>query len=220
MGVYLDKNVSWRKHIANVILKVSQTIGIVGRARRFMDTPQLALLYNTMVLPHLQYCLLNWGNFQHDRNLKLRDRILRLQKCFLRIIHKTHRLAHADPLFSQMNALKIDDLYAQSVRCFSFKLTRNMLPSRMLSLGNKIVHSHNTRGAKNNLIVNSSDHRSLQYVFPKHWNSLPTSLKESPSISSFKTNSKRDLLAPYSAFKCTTHDCRSCQPTPPDPLPN
>ena len=114
----------------------------------------------------------------------------------------------------------VDDLYVQSVRCFSFKFTRNMLPSRMLSLGNKIDHSHNTRGAKNNLIVNSSDHRSLQYVFPKHWNSLSTSLKESPSISSFKINSKRDLLAPYSAFKCTTPSCRLCQPALPDPLRN
>ena len=164
-----------------------------------------------MVLPHLQYCLINWGNFKEDRNLKLRDRILRLQKCFLRIIYGAHRLSHADPLFAQMNTLKIDDLFKQTVRCISYKLTNNMLPARMASLTHKINHSHHTRGSQNNLVIHTSDHRSLQYILPKHWNSLPNTLKQSTSISSFKVNSKKDLLAPYSAFACKTRSCRSCQ---------
>ena len=112
-------------------IQIIQMIGIVGRARRFLDNPQLILLCNTMVLPHLQYCLINWGNFKDDRKLKYRDRILRLQNCFLRIIYSGSRLSHADPLFARMGTLKIDDLFKQSVTCFSFKLTKNMLPIRM-----------------------------------------------------------------------------------------
>ena len=190
-------------------------IGIIGRARRFMDTPQLILLYNTMVLPHLQYCLINWGNFKEDRNLKYRDRILRLQKCFLRIIYSESRLSHADPLFARMGTLKIDDLFKQSVRCFSFKLTKNMLPNRMASLASRINHAHCTRGSQTNLITNSSNHRSLRYIGPNQWNSLPTTLKQLPSISSFKINSKKDLLKPYSAFVCKIENCKSCHLPPP-----
>ena len=78
LGVYIDKDISWRVHIGKIITKISQTVGIIGRARSFMDGPQLSLLYNTMVLPHLQYCLINWGNFEGDRNLGLRDRLLAL----------------------------------------------------------------------------------------------------------------------------------------------
>ena len=179
-----------------------------------MGTPQLILLYNTMVLPHLQYCLVNWGNFKDDRNLKFRDRILRLQKCFLRIIYGVHRLSHADPLFARMGTLKIEDLYKQTVRCLSFKLTNNMLPKRMASLANKINHSHQTRGSQSNLAINSKNHQSLRYILPKHWNPLPPVLKQSPSIGSFKANSKKDLVASYSAFVCSTRNCRSCLPTP------
>ena len=177
-----------------------------------MDTDQLLLLYNTMVLPHLQYCLVNWGNFKEDRNLKLRDRILRLQKCFLRIIYGAQRLSHADPLFARARTLKIEDLFKQSIRCFSFKQTHNMLPVRMATLANRIDHSHNTRGSQSNLVLRTSDHKSLRYTVPKYWNSLPTALKHAPTISSFKNNSKKDLLAPYSAFVCTTRNCRSCCP--------
>ena len=211
LGVILDENISWRKHINVLISKISQMIGIIGRARRFMEPPQLILLYNTMVLPHLQYCLINWGNFKDDRNLRLRDRILRLQKCFLRMIYGKGRLSHADPLFAKTGALKIDDLFKQSVRCFSFKLAKNMLPIRMASLANRINHSHQTRGSQTNLVINSSNHRSLRYIAPTLWNSLPTTLKEMPSISSFKANSKKELLEPYSTFVCTTKKCQSCQ---------
>ena len=63
LGVLIDNKISWQGHIRGTISKIRQTMGIIGRARGFMDGAQLLLLYNTMVLPHLQYCLLNWGNF-------------------------------------------------------------------------------------------------------------------------------------------------------------
>ena len=173
-----DKNLLWRKHINKVIQKISQTVSIIGRAGKFMDTPQLVLLYNTMVLPHLQHCLVTWGNFRDDRNRKLRDRILQLQKCFLRVIYSTHCLSHAHPLFARMGSLKIHDLYKQTIRCLSFKLINNTLPARMTTLASRINHSHHTRGLKINLAVNSSNHQSLNYILQTHWNLLPIALKK------------------------------------------
>ena len=80
LGVLIDKDISWRGHIGKVLTRVRQTMGIIGRARGFMNGPQLLLLYNTMVLPHLQYCLLNWGNFKRDGNSGLRGGLVSLQK--------------------------------------------------------------------------------------------------------------------------------------------
>ena len=48
LGVYIDRNVSWRAHIGRLITRISQTVGIIGRARGFMDGPQLMLLYNAI----------------------------------------------------------------------------------------------------------------------------------------------------------------------------
>ena len=118
LGVFIDKGISWRVHIGKIVSKISQTVGIIARARGFMNGPQLLLLYNTMVLPHLQYCLLNWGNFKGDRNLGLRDRLLTLQKSLVRIICSAGRISHADPLFAELATLKIDDLFVQSIRIF------------------------------------------------------------------------------------------------------
>ena len=177
-----------------------------------MNRAQLFLLYNTMVFLYLQYCLINWGNFKGDRNLGLRDRLLTLQKCLVRIISGTDRLAHADPLFANLATLKVDDLFAQSVRVFSYKLSRGMLPGGMATLLEKTGHGHATRGARSNLFVSRSDSRSIKCIAPKYWNPLPLGLKQSPSIASFKRGSKSGLLAPYGSFACSVRGCRSCPP--------
>ena len=212
LGVFIDSDVSWRVHIGKIITRISQTVGVIGRARSFMDRAQLSLLYNTMVLPHLQYCLINWGNFKGDRNLGLRDRLLTLQKRLVRIISGSHRISHADPLFAELGVLKVDDLYAQSVRLFAFKAARRMLPGGMVGMIDKVSHGYNTRGARSNFFMNRSDARSLKSIAPKVWNSLPLPMKELPSIASFKEGSKRGLLAPYSSFVCHVPGCASCVP--------
>ena len=175
-----------------------------------MSGPQLLLLYNTMVLPHLQYCLINWGNFKGDRNLGLRDRLLALQKCFVRIISGADRISHADPLFSKLGTLKVDDLFTQSVRIFSYKLSKGLLPGGVADMVQILDHGHSTRGAKRNFFVSRADSRSISSVAPKLWNSLSLEFKQSPSLAAFKNKSKQDLLAPYGAFVCPVRGCRSC----------
>ena len=163
-----------------------------------------------MILPHLQYCLINWGNFKGNHNSALGVKILSLQKCLVRLISGAHRLSHADPLFFNQNCLKIEDLYDQSVRMFSFKLFKNMLPEGVSSLLLRVPHQHNTRSAKNNLFLKRCDQRSISYVAPKCWNALQAELKEAPSVASFKNMSKKSLLESYASFKCQFKNCISC----------
>ena len=201
LGVYIDKNISWRGHIDKIKTKLSQTVGIIGKAKGFMQAPEQLQLYNAMVLPHLQYCLINWGNFAGDNNLKLRDKLLVLQKTFMRIITGSNRLSHADPLFARLRSLKIDDLFNQCVRMFAFNLARNTLPSGIAPLFQLATHSHFTRGVKSDIFVSYSDTKSIKHVAPKIWNALPRQMKNCPSIAAFKNrknkNKNRIYLKPY-----------------------
>ena len=80
-----------------------------------------------------------------------------LQKSLVRIICGAGRISHADPLFADLATLKIDDLFAQSVRIFSFKLSKDMLPGSMASMVSSVKHGYSTRGARNNFFVCHSD---------------------------------------------------------------
>ena len=215
LGVRVDNGLSWRTHIGIIIRKIRQTMGIIGRARSFMAIGELLKLYNTMVLPHLQYCIINWGNFKGDGNLKLRDEILATQKSLMRIITGSPPRSHADPLFSQLGVLKVDDLFTQSVRMFAFKAYKNSLPIGMQELFDRISvsHNYNTRGAERNFFLRGNP-KSIKYLVPSHWNSLPVHLKDKSTVSSFKKGSKDEYLTRYSSFRCSVRNCYSCLPRP------
>ena len=116
------------------------------------------------------------------------------------------------PLFDlfKQGSLKIDDLYTQSVRMFSYKLYKNVLPQEIAEIFPKITHCYNTRSARNNLFVERANPRSMKFVVPRCWNSLSPAIKQAPSLASFKTQSKNSLLAPYEGFICKLSHCPSC----------
>ena len=167
-----------------------------------------------MVLPHVQYCLINWGNFKGDRNIRLRDCLITLQKRLVRIISGATKLSHSDPIFFNLGTLKVDDLFVHSVRVFSYQAFKGLLPVGMANLISKNDHGHMTRGASSNFFKQRSDCRSIKSIAPKIWNALSSDLKLSPSIASFKERSKRDLLGPYGLFVCSVCGCLSCAPLP------
>ena len=61
MGVWVDGGLRWREHVGRVRDKVGQLLGVVGRAAGVLGGRALLALYNGLVLPHLQYCLMEMG---------------------------------------------------------------------------------------------------------------------------------------------------------------
>ena len=88
---------------------------------KFIITDQILLtIYNSLILPHLNYCILAWG---YDSK-----RLYKLQKKALRIINKSPYLAHTDPMFIKYNVLKVKDILEQNHLKKIFKLLHRSLP--------------------------------------------------------------------------------------------
>jgi hypothetical protein len=94
---------------------------MLGRARADLDEHLLVLLYNSMVLRHLQYCLMVWGNFEVDRNKAQGETLLKLQKRFVGLIASKGGRYHADPLFAGYGILKVKVLYWRQLRLHAWK---------------------------------------------------------------------------------------------------
>ena len=61
LGVVIDKSLKFTKHIANISNVISRNIGIFARVRYFLDKRTALILYNSLILPYLNYCCLIWG---------------------------------------------------------------------------------------------------------------------------------------------------------------
>ena len=62
LGLILHESLSWDKHINHISLKVSTAIGILYRLKSIYPHRVLLTLYNTLILPHYNYCTLSWGS--------------------------------------------------------------------------------------------------------------------------------------------------------------
>ena len=62
LGVMIGSKLSWKSHIKHVTSKVAKSVGIISKARKYLDKKTLETLYYTMIYPYLLYCNIIWGN--------------------------------------------------------------------------------------------------------------------------------------------------------------
>ena len=126
-------------HIQKISNKISRNLGCLNRLKRFLPMTTLKLLYNSLILPHLQYGILSWGFHCH--------RVFKLQKRAMRIISLSKYNSHTDPIFKKLNILKLEDIFKLSLLKFQFKFRHELLPTYFFTMFSKetLNHSYNTR---------------------------------------------------------------------------
>ena len=80
LGITLDKMLTFKDHISGQLKKACAKSAALRRVRRFVPTEVTISLYNSFVLPHLEYCsslFLGVGNVQASRLVDTNFYILR-----------------------------------------------------------------------------------------------------------------------------------------------
>ena len=103
LGVIIDKNLIWKNHLNKVSNKIVRIIGIMNKLKFTLPQNILINIYNSLIIPHINYCILLWGSEN--------SRVSKLQKRAVQIIRKESRLSHTDPIYKELNLLKINDIY-------------------------------------------------------------------------------------------------------------
>jgi hypothetical protein len=178
-------------------------LGVLGRARADLDERLLVSLYNSMVLTHLQYCLMVWGNFEADRNKA------QVQKRFVGLIAGKSGRYHADPLFAKYGILKVRDLYRQQLRMHAWNFHSGRLPNSQAAMLARVgeSHSHGTRAAHSGLVMSTGDRGLAGYRIPTEWGTLTEEQRAITSVAGFKRSLKGDFLVQYEAIQCGVVGC-------------
>ena len=193
LGIIIDSNLKWQHHISLTNNKVSKIIGILVRLRPKVNTKLLITLYNTLILPHLAYCITIWGKTYK----KYTKDLITTQKKIVRIITYSPRLTPSAPLFSRLHILPFTQLYIYHTLILSYKLINNALPNIVTqSLCPRPTRSYSTRNDDRIPITfrNLATSRfGIKYNIPRFFNELPTHLKTLNSLSTFKKQIKIHL---------------------------
>ena len=99
-----------------------RVIGILDRIKIAIPTRIRVFLYNTLILPHINYCTMAWG---YESN-----RLFKLQKSAIRKIANGYYNAHPEPLFKlYCSILKLSDILTLQTLKIFHKFTNNELPA-------------------------------------------------------------------------------------------
>ena len=119
-GLLIDCNLNWKVHLHMVSTKISRVIGLSGKLKYIFPSYILHTIYNSLILPRINYSLLAWGTKCQKIEL--------LQKKAVTVLHSKSSIAHTNPLFKKMNNLRVSDLYTCNLLKMYYKLYSNMLP--------------------------------------------------------------------------------------------
>ena len=150
-----------------------KSIGIIIKSRQFFVPNTLHTLYNSLILPYLQYCSIIWASTYSSHLQPL----FRLQKKAIRIITHSPPRSHTYPLINRLKILNIVNIYKHQLSCFSFLHIQKLLPTSLSSLFvfNSDCHQYFTR-QKDNLHLYSHKYSfALRVQGPQIWNSIPLS---------------------------------------------
>ena len=107
LGLQLNHNLKWNKHINYVSLKMSKITGLLHKLKSNDPISILKPIYNTLILPNINYCIILWGSQI--------DKIYSIQKRVIRNISKNDFRAHTEPLCREYNLLKVQDIYYMAI---------------------------------------------------------------------------------------------------------
>ena len=148
-------------------------------------------LYNTFVLPHLNYCNLVWGG-AYKTSL---NSLYITQKRALKICLNLPRDTPSKVVFDKSNVTSIQGIHSIQTCILMYKYHNNLLPNSYNGKfkSNREFHQYQTKSASLYHIPKPRTNKfkmSLMYKGPILWNNLSVDIRNSEPLSLLKSKLK------------------------------
>ena len=122
LGIIIDSNFNWSKHIFYIRSKIAKGIGVLCKARKYFTKSTLVTLYYSFIHPYITYCVEVWGSAPSIYT----STIIKLPKKAVRIIVSANYRAPTSPIFKELNILNFEKVHINLVTLFMFKFDNCM----------------------------------------------------------------------------------------------
>ena len=204
LGVTVDSNFTFEKHINELCKKGNQKLHALARCAKYMSTEKRRTLFKAFVVSQFNYCPLVW--MFHIKELN--GRINSLHEKALRLIYQNRNLS-----FEEL--LKLDKSVSIQYRNLQYLLTEIYKVKIGLSppIMNDILTldenaSYNLRSGvtvtRRNIRTNKFGFETITTIGAVLWRNLPNDIKNSDSLNTFKHRIKQ-----WTPNNCPCKICRN-----------
>lgn len=195
LGVYLDSNLKFHKHITNIKKTMAYGLRILIKARPYFSNSTLISLYYAFIHPHISYCIVCWGTTYatHLKSLQI------IQNQAIRIFTYSSYYIDAALILQDNNILSVSQLVRYSLGIVMYKLLNNIIFLPLIPQC-YLVNDNITRFALNNNMVlpkvrTNYGKQAIHFSLVTVWNTIPLELKNIHSIFNFKAHFKQAILS-------------------------
>ena len=193
LGVYMDENLCWHRHISHICSILSKYVAIFLKIKDKISKENLLIIYYSLVYSNLIYCVSVWGHVNKSSLFP----VIVLHKRIIRMLGGLAARDHTEPVFNDLRLLNLQNISSYVSSLFVYK-SLNMIHSNWFAYYDNVYY-HTRLSRRNNLIVpfarTNNSRQSITYAGPSTWNSIPDDLKIIDNYDRFKINLKRYLLS-------------------------
>ena len=189
LGITADNSLKWSAQIEATLKKCSLLLYLLGCIKIYLDLYSRKVFFNAYILPHLDYCSTIWGNCSTTDT----DRVIKFQKRAARVILDKDVDTPLNELFKQLGWMRFDERSNFRKAVMMYKALHTLAPTYISSkfTYTNTIHQVNLRSSSDSTLYISKPNleifrKSLAYSGPRIWNNLPISVRNTPSLDSFK----------------------------------
>ena len=191
LGVIVDDTLSWEEQYESVKKKVAGGLAAMKKLKGILPQSMLFQVYKALVESHLRYADVVWGSLSETKITALQ----RLQNRAFEIIQGSKiKDSLIRPTFS------IDQMFQFDRSVLMYKIINKICPE---SLHDKFaerssISKYDTRNKTDLQIPRLNldfSRKSFNYTGLKTWNSVPTHIRESGTLTRFKNGLKSHFLS-------------------------
>ena len=203
LGVIFDAQMTIAAHIKSLCTSLNYQLRNISRIRRFLDHDTCHLIVRALILSRMDYGngLLLGFNYNDIQRLQ------RIQNWSAKLIYRAKKFYHASQYLQELHWLPVRQRIIFKIMTVVYKCLTGIAPSYLTACRFLYRPAHTnlrsasdiTRLTEHNFsrLLQSAVKRSFTHKAPQIWNTLPTNIRESDSLSSFKKCLKTHLFADY-----------------------
>ena len=199
LGLTFSQDGSWHTHIENIMKSASKVLGSMRILKFKLKRQTLNQIYVSYLRPILEYSSLVWDNCT---NYEKKNTLEKLQYEAARIVTGLTRSVSIERLLSEIGWVPLSDRRHIQKLILVFKEKQGNLPIYLHEKFPLTVRESNPYNLRNSADFEAIIRRTEIYsksVIPssiKLWNELDIEIRNSPSLSIFKSNIKRLFKPP------------------------
>ena len=193
LGIYIDQELSFDKHINSAVNKANRILAIARKTFDHIDQDMFMLIYKGLIRPHLEYATSVWSPhlMKHIEDIENVQR--RATKQIPGISHPPYneRLKKLNLPTLSFRRARGDMIQVFKLMCLEGGYDKS-LPTFLTD-----SHTKNLRGHSQKLFVQQCNKNIRKYCFPHRainvWNFLPEHIIQSKVVINFERNLRQIL---------------------------